>query len=940
MTGQDIQQAVSQFEARRAGDSAALLRTPLPPPSRPDRAPLVAELIRADMAFGWDQGRPRRLTEYLIDFPELLGDSDALARLAREEFRHRSEAGDAPDPAEYALHFGVDLADADVGGATVRLADESTSTGVPHYPRPGDDFAGFRIEAELGRGAFARVYLARQAGLAGRPVALKVTATPSAESQTLARLQHPHIVPIYSVHRERGLYAVCMPYLGSTTLADVAGALSRTPRLPGSGNYFVSTLASRRPPSSLPSGAGPTAALAELPADEARPGEALARLARASYVEAVLWLVGRLADGLAHAHARGVVHRDLKPANILLTNDGQPMLLDFNLADTAGSASHAGGTLPYMAPEHLLAYCGQPGGAVDARSDIYALGLIAYELLAGVAPFPTPAARAAVAVPRMVAARMAGAPDVRRANPAVTPAAAAILAKCLAPRPDDRYPTALALRDDIDAHLGHRPLALAANPSPRENARKWVRRHPRAALAGPLAAAAGLVLIAVVLVAWVARGRAADADARDAARQFVERSDRYVTRRAVETDRGELADAAAEGRVLLADCGANRLARLGESDRRAVARSARAALFVAHRAAARVGLPYAGPLAAALAAAPPGDGPQGRAGRLAEEAVACLDRGDPGAARPALDEAVALAPDWSPGHFLRGVCLRHSGDSQAAIEEFGAARARDPRDAVVLEYRAGSYQATHRYREAVADLSELLANRPGDARLLTERGYCRAMAKDPAEAIADFDAALATGAAPSRAIYFRSTALKKLGRTGDASAGLVKFLLAPPTDAADFRHRGLARRRTDPAGAVVDLREALARDPEQAEAASVLARVLSDDLGRHAEAVAECEQYLAGPRNQSQLALRAVYRARAGDRAGAHRDAEAARAADPKPLTTYRAAAVYALTSHRVPADRATAVALLAAAVAADSTLAARVATDPDFAALSGRARP
>src|SRR5262249_46287240 len=93
-----------------------------------------------------------------------------------------------------------------------------------------------------------------------------------------------------------------------------------------------------------------------------------------SYVEAILWIGSRLADGLAHAHERGIVHRDLKPANVLLSDEGQPMLLDFNLAqDTKpGSATLAlvGGTLPFMAPEQLVAYRDETINP-DPRSDLY-----------------------------------------------------------------------------------------------------------------------------------------------------------------------------------------------------------------------------------------------------------------------------------------------------------------------------------------------------------------------------------------------------------------------------------------------------------------------------------------------------------------------------------------------------------------------------------------
>src|SRR5439155_9925527 len=113
---------------------------------------------------------------------------------------------------------------------------------------------------------------------------------------------------------------------------------------------------------------------------------------RLTYVDAILWIVGRLAEGLAHAHDRGILHRDLKPANVLLTDDGQPMLLDFNLSEDCKLRGHAaaarvGGTLPYMSPEQLAAFSDR-GRVVDARSDLYSLGLILYELLAGRSPFP------------------------------------------------------------------------------------------------------------------------------------------------------------------------------------------------------------------------------------------------------------------------------------------------------------------------------------------------------------------------------------------------------------------------------------------------------------------------------------------------------------------------------------------------------------------------
>lgn len=118
---------------------------------------------------------------------------------------------------------------------------------------------------------------------------------------------------------------------------------------------------------------------------------ALKTLSGLTYVEAVLWIGAKLADGLSHAHERGILHRDLKPANVLLADDGRPMLLDFNLsADLKQSASVremlVGGTLLYMAPEQIYAFQ-QRIHSGDTRSDMFSLGVILFELLAGRNPF-------------------------------------------------------------------------------------------------------------------------------------------------------------------------------------------------------------------------------------------------------------------------------------------------------------------------------------------------------------------------------------------------------------------------------------------------------------------------------------------------------------------------------------------------------------------------
>src|SRR5262249_429483 len=115
---------------------------------------------------------------------------------------------------------------------------------VPGLPALGDEIFHFRLRRELGRGAFARVFLAEQADLAGRPVVLKSTTIERTEPQTLAQLQHTNIVPIYSVHEDRqaGLRAVCMPYFGGESFSHVLRRLWSTTSRPVQGAELVQAL--------------------------------------------------------------------------------------------------------------------------------------------------------------------------------------------------------------------------------------------------------------------------------------------------------------------------------------------------------------------------------------------------------------------------------------------------------------------------------------------------------------------------------------------------------------------------------------------------------------------------------------------------------------------------------------------------------------------------
>ncbi|HKB37531.1 MAG TPA: protein kinase, partial [Gemmataceae bacterium] len=296
------------------------------------------------------------------------------------------------------------------------------------WPHAGQVFLGLQLERLLGRGAFARVYLATEEALGGRRVAVKVAYRGGDEARTQGRLEHRNVVPVYSITEDptTHLTAVVMPYLGNATLHDVLDRILAKGGPPPQAREILDAVQAK--------GRGEIAPTDPVGADTA--------LRVGGYIEGVVHLAAQVADALAYIHEQGILHLDLKPSNVLLTPDGRPMLLDFNLArDRQYRRQRLGGTLPYMAPEQLRAIGPErEGPSVDARSDLFSLGVLLYELLAGRHPFGPISLKEPEAEVRtlLLARQTTGARPLHEVNPRVGERLSRLVHRCLETDPARR----------------------------------------------------------------------------------------------------------------------------------------------------------------------------------------------------------------------------------------------------------------------------------------------------------------------------------------------------------------------------------------------------------------------------------------------------------------------------------------------------------------------
>lgn len=897
------------------------------------------------------------------------GEFDSTARSQHPQSRNE----DATSEMVIAPHLSVEE------GLAIELDVDPSSIFSPdrpepgRFPRSGERFLHFDLVEELGRGAFARVFLARQESLAHRLVALKVTSNPTDEPQKLARLQHANVVPVYSVHETGRLQAICMPFLGRVTLTRVISHLaSQRDKRSLSGQAVVEA---------IQASANPTVKVLS-----PESGAGLQTLGRVTFADAALWVVDQIAGGLAHAHSRYILHRDLKPANVLFSADGLPMLLDFNVSSESAKASadgHIGGTFSYMAPEHLRAFAGEDVD-VDERSDLYSLGVILYELLTGRLPFPIPlGGRAGVRIEELVAQRRAVPPRPRTLNPSLTPAVEAIVCKLLEPNPASRYQSADDLRTDIGCQLAHRPLRFATDQSVRERVVKWRRRHPRMATALVVAIVS---LILLILPASVIAARQSELAARarevQRAEAVVEQAEAVDELRAAavllssRTDQGSRNQGLEAAKAVLDRYGVTTnpdwesgaaFALLDPQHQAALKAQFGEVLVLMTRVEGQGGGSSPEPVEAALGWNRLAAGMFSDANRPAvvdrQRQELELRRNNPGAPAPnpmstvsreadlyfdGLDfagsgkyrEALAFLtrfcdrrPDHFQAWFARGICHDALGQVADAATAFAVCIALRPDFRHAHFNRGIAHLKLRRYAEAESDFSRALALKPNWASALLNRGLAREGLGRLREAEFDFSAALASPTAPTRLYFLRSQVRQALGDRSGADADRAEGLRRDPTDALSYSTRGAWRMKSREFDkALADFDSAIALHPTAREALINKAVVLADHLHRESEAVAALDRLLAiEPDRVDARASRGVYLARLGRAAEARRDAAEALRVDRSAYRLFQVAGLFAQLSRGEPKAKDEALVYLGQALRAGFNNPNLLKTDPDL---------
>jgi tetratricopeptide (TPR) repeat protein len=556
-------------------------------------------------------------------------------------------------------------------------------------------------------------------------------------------------------------------------------------------------------------------------------------------------------------------------------------------------------------------------------------------------------------------------PAVRCWNKAVSPAAESIVRHCLQPDPDRRYQNARQLKEDLDRHLDNLPLRHAPEPSVRERAGKWRRRHPRLASTTTALVLGGLVIAGLLSVAVFRGQRLAEIEARQSLGAFLDakKTVQYLLTARTD-DPAQIEQGIQLGREVLGSYGAPdnpawpdpaTLRHLSTADQTLLRTNAAELLLLLARGVSLQALNQSEPSARQelvvealrlneLAEASSGAGLGSRAlvaqraelagllGRDEEarklQALAASTplrttadhylvaaehtaKGRYGEALPLLVEVTSQDPQDFWAWFLRGVCNDHMSQGKEALACYDTCIALAPRSSWAYLNRGLTHLRQQSYKQAAADLDQVIVLRPNLVEAYQSRALARQELKNYAGAVDDLNRALELGAAPTHVYFLRAAVRERAGDREGAKQDRAEGLRRPPTDEMGWLTRGYARMNADPRAAIDDFDQALKLNVRSLPALQNKAHILSK-LGRNEEAARTLDRAVdLYPDFIPARAGRGVLLARLGQRAAAHKDAVDCLARDNKAMTLYQLAGIYALTSAKNAEDRQQAFRLL-----------------------------
>ncbi len=934
---------------------------------------VVTEILRIKLEFDWSVGKQNSLDDIIGQHPELASQRQIMSLVAYEDFRQRRIHKVDINPELYRKRFGIQAdgwmegweADSNHHEHGLDDPDSPDSIGSPSpcpvnpgetdhrhaattdaggqaggansvqsrnvFPEPGEHFDKFEIVAELGRGAFGRVYVSRQPDLANRLIALKITAMPLGESQRLAKLQHAHIMPIHSLHQSNGMFALCMPLFGTATLKDVvddfvmeqttdpanrdSGSSNSRTCFQTSGRHFAATI--ERQQDRLPESVRPEACINSSENDiqfgKSDSELLIERYPQWSHVESVLQIGLQLAEGLHHAHSRGILHRDIKPANVLLSDDGTPLLLDFNLSRDdqrlPGFATHSiGGTLPYMAPEHIRSML-TGDDSITLRTDIYSLGVVLYQLLTGRLPHDL-SVDCVHDLGAAIELRQQPLKPPRELNPSISPAEQAIVLKCISNDPMDRYASAADLAVDLRNHLNHRPLTHAGNPSLKERLIKYSRRHPK------LVSVSTMVMISLPLI-FAALYYALQFRIENLRHESVEIYEDFI--KSVHRAEAELLFPDGGSHSTGLQRGQDALAHYRVLDDDRWQESAEFTYLPDQE--KNLARQHVNHLLSLMDAAAGPDVPSRDFERKIREGEAISAYRDKAPLQPARDEplmaatdlyhrqnyvaaiemidrAIDEAPDRFALWFLMGKCHYELREYRQADHCYALAALTDQQSAMCALGRALCNYWLNQDDEALSQLAKAETIDPGINAIYVNRALIYERQKKYPKALTELNKALNRDPDAARYLMARSRVLRLAGDIQGADADLERIKQVEPSDPESWLMKGIARLSESPDAALEDFRRASAWPTMAAVARQNMAHVLSEHLKRPDEAIHVLAELLDDqPDFLPAIAGRAVLHARLGNRDRALADVKRCLKLDPSPQIQYQIACVYALLS-------------------------------------------